>query len=76
MDLTAIGAKAILVPTPGQTEQEYLAKRIREQRIAYTIEQEAFDLSLALQQVYNYTGFVSQPNTRHKLIQALREIIA
>lgn len=27
-DLLAIGAKALLIPTPGQTEQEYLAARV------------------------------------------------
>jgi UDP-N-acetylglucosamine transferase subunit ALG13 len=26
MDLIALGAKALLIPTPGQTEQEYLAR--------------------------------------------------
>jgi UDP-N-acetylglucosamine:LPS N-acetylglucosamine transferase len=26
MDLSALGCKALLVPTPGQTEQEYLAE--------------------------------------------------
>jgi len=30
MDLVAIGQQAILVPTPGQTEQEYLAKYLSE----------------------------------------------
>ena len=29
-DFLAIGAKALLIPTPGQTEQEYLAKRMKE----------------------------------------------
>ena len=28
MDLVALGRKAFLVPTPGQTEQEYLAKHL------------------------------------------------
>ena len=30
MDLNALGAKALLVPTPGQAEQEYLANRMQE----------------------------------------------
>ncbi len=30
MDLVAMGKKAIVVPTPGQTEQEYLAKSLAE----------------------------------------------
>lgn len=32
MDLRAIGRRAELIPTPGQAEQEYLAKRLRDGR--------------------------------------------
>ena len=31
MDLCALGVQALLVPTPGQTEQLYLARRMQEQ---------------------------------------------
>jgi hypothetical protein len=30
MDLLQVGTKAILVPTPGQPEQEYLAERLKD----------------------------------------------
>ena len=33
MDLVKLGKKAILVPTPGQTEQEYLADYLMEKNI-------------------------------------------
>ena len=33
MDLMALGRKALLVPTPGQTEQEYLANYLGQQKI-------------------------------------------
>ena len=39
MDLHALGAKALLVPTPGQSEQEYLAKRMREKGWFPTLKQ-------------------------------------
>lgn len=39
MDLHALGLKAILVPTPGQAEQEYLASRWQENFACATIEQ-------------------------------------
>lgn len=45
MDLNALGLKAILVPTPGQTEQIYLAKRMA--RLARHITQFQDDLNLA-----------------------------
>lgn len=48
MDLAAIGKQAILIPTPGQTEQEYLGKRMAESGVHYTMAQEAFHLPTAL----------------------------
>ena len=44
MDLNALGLKAILVPTPGQTEQIYLGKRMA--RLARHITQFQDDLNL------------------------------
>lgn len=48
MDLAAIGKPAILIPTPGQTEQEYLGQRMAESGVHYTMAQEAFHLPTAL----------------------------
>lgn len=39
MDLAVFGKKAVLIPTPGQTEQEYLAQLLDKQQMAATIEQ-------------------------------------
>ncbi len=44
MDLATLGQRAILVPTPGQTEQEYLAQYLREKKLFYSVEQEHFSL--------------------------------
>ena len=48
MDLMKLKKKSILIPTPGQTEQEYLAEHIMQQNFAFTIEQQNFDLQKAL----------------------------
>ena len=48
MDLVALQKKAILVPTPGQPEQEYLATYLKEQQIFFTCSQENFDLQQTL----------------------------
>lgn len=48
MDLAILGRKAILVPTPGQTEQEYLAGYFHLQKKHFMQLQNQFDLSLAL----------------------------
>jgi len=57
MDLAALGKPAILVPTPGQTEQLYLARRLKEKGVAYSVTQDQFDLRVALQASPAYTGF-------------------
>ena len=39
MDLVTIGCSALLIPTPGQTEQEYLAERLTKQGLFASIKQ-------------------------------------
>jgi uncharacterized protein (TIGR00661 family) len=50
MDLIALKQKAILIPTPGQTEQEYLAKYLQEKQLFYTVDQENFSLQKEVEQ--------------------------
>ncbi|MFK7772146.1 MAG: glycosyltransferase [Saprospiraceae bacterium] len=57
MDLVSLEKKAILIPTPGQTEQEYLARHFFEQKIFFTATQKDFDLKNALTQVESFSGF-------------------
>ncbi|MDP8241175.1 MAG: glycosyltransferase family protein [Candidatus Hatepunaea meridiana] len=56
MDLSVLGKKAILVPTPGQTEQEYLAEKYKEERFFYSETQDDFDLQRMLDRATEYTG--------------------
>lgn len=49
MDLVKLGQKAILVPTPGQTEQEYLADYLMKEKFFFSIKQELFVLKDAIQ---------------------------
>jgi uncharacterized protein (TIGR00661 family) len=54
MDLVKLGKKAILIPTPGQTEQEYLAKYLAAQKMFFTVSQDKFELETALQQAADF----------------------
>jgi UDP:flavonoid glycosyltransferase YjiC (YdhE family) len=45
MDLAVLGKKALLIPTPGQTEQEYLAKYLEDKKYFRTCTQEALQLA-------------------------------
>ncbi|SHG17494.1 Predicted glycosyl transferase [Salegentibacter echinorum] len=56
MDLTKLEKKAFLIPTPGQFEQEYLAKRCRELGIAPYCQQKDFKYA-KLKELANYSGF-------------------
>ena len=57
MDLAKLNKKAVFIPTPGQTEQEYLATELSRNRIAYYTEQDTFDLEDAIAESKKYTGF-------------------
>ncbi len=57
MDLAALKRKAVFVPTPGQTEQQYLAKKCKEDGIAYFENQSEFNLQRALEIGKQYRGF-------------------
>lgn len=49
MDLVKLQKKMILVPTPGQAEQEYLAKHLSQQKLACAISQRHFKLREAIE---------------------------
>jgi hypothetical protein len=59
MDLAKLGKNAILVPTPGQTEQIYLAKMLFKKGICYFKDQPDFKLSKAMTKTKLYAGFKS-----------------
>lgn len=51
MDLVALEKKAVLVPTPGQTEQEYLAKYLMDKKLFFAADQEGFLLKDVVEKV-------------------------
>lgn len=62
MDLAKLGKKAIFIPTPGQTEQEYLARRLKKMKLAYSATQRQFNLRRAWRASKAYTGFNFMPD--------------
>jgi uncharacterized protein (TIGR00661 family) len=50
MDVAALQKKSILIPTPGQTEQEYLASHLMKKRFAFCITQKEFSLLKNIEQ--------------------------
>lgn len=48
MEIVSLQKKSILIPTPGQTEQEYLAERLMQQHVCFAVPQHSFDLLSAI----------------------------
>ncbi len=55
MDMVKLHKKSVLVPTPGQPEQEYLAKYLSQHNWCATLQQHEFSLEKALQLAANFT---------------------
>lgn len=66
MDLAAVAQKSILVPTPGQTEQQYLARHL--QGLAICRRQVDLDLGEALQAAMTFT-YRPWPRQNDSLLQ-------
>ena len=64
MDLAKKAKKAIFIPTPGQTEQEYLANNFKDLGICYTQKQSDFNFEIAVEESKNYTGFNTEINSK------------
>ncbi len=63
MDLAVTGAKAVLVPTPGQTEQEYLARLYAQGGIFMQMQQDAFRLQDIVENIHQYSGIQHSPES-------------
>ncbi len=76
MDLQALGKKRVIfVPTPGQTEQEYLAGELERRNIAYTQRQAQFSLAEAIQQSKDYSGFDPTLHHTNLLNEAVQDLL-
>jgi spore coat polysaccharide biosynthesis predicted glycosyltransferase SpsG len=61
MDLATLQTKAVLIPTPGQSEQEYLANHLQHTGVFYSSEQKNFDLHAALQAAQEFYKQAAMP---------------
>jgi uncharacterized protein (TIGR00661 family) len=63
MDLVKLRQKAILVPTPGQAEQEYLATYLQQQGLFTLMPQQKFSLTDAIKQAEKLTAIPFETDT-------------
>lgn len=63
LELLSLQKKSILIPTPGQTEQEYLGKKLMTQGWCYTISQKEFSLQKAISEAEKFKYQLPQLET-------------
>lgn len=76
MDMARVGGKVIFVPTPGQTEQQYLAQRLRESGIACSVQQDDLNLDTAMAAALASSGFVGTAANERLLADAVTDILS
>lgn len=74
LDLAVIGSKALMTPTPGQIEQEYLSKYHNEKGTFYSVNQNNIDLRKDIIKVNNTTGIKRNCNVG-KTVENIMNII-
>ena len=75
MDLAKLNKKAILIPTPGQAEQEYLANYLMEKKYFYTVTQRNFEMTDVLEKVAQF-DFSPMPLQQEKYTEVITEFVA
>lgn len=76
MDLMRLRKKSILIPTPGQAEQEYLAQRMHEKKLALCVTQSRFNIHSALKQAEKFQYALYTEEDSSLLQAAIKELIA
>ena len=76
MDLLKLQKSAILIPTPGQTEQEYLATCLHEQRICYSQKQNELNISIALDAVDTLGDWPYKKTDDEVLMATVKNLLA
>jgi len=75
MDLSGWKKKSILIPTPGQTEQEYLARYLLQKQSALYLPQDKFSLNIALQEAKKFPYHFSSLPAGDKLHSVVSKLI-
>ena len=74
MDLVCLQKAAVLIPTPGQTEQEYLAKELMHQNQFFSQKQDDFNLQTALMSYKSYKNFAHLDMRKNTLKEIVAEL--
>ena len=76
MDLAVLGSRAIFIPTPGQTEQEYLAETFLKNGAFCIRHQEAFNLDEAMSDARKHPGISFDNSAGQQLEDVVRQFVS
>jgi uncharacterized protein (TIGR00661 family) len=74
LDLAVIGTKALMTPTPGQIEQEYLARYHHKKHTFYAVDQDHIDLSRDVEKAKHTTGITRKCDVK-KSVENIMTIV-
>lgn len=75
MELTELGKKALFIPTPGQTEQLYLARRALAKKWFYSVDQKDLNLLRDIKIAKSYSGLLLEKSTQ-KTVHTIWDILS
>ena len=55
MEILSLQKKSILIPTPGQTEQEYLSEILQQQQLCLSVPQHQFQLEQVIDRARSFS---------------------
>ena len=76
MDLLLLRKKCIFIPTPSQSEQQYIATYLQHQNLCMAYSQSKFDINTALQNANAYAYVTYTPNANNVLQQCITNLLA
>ena len=74
MDLAVIGTKALMIPTPGQIEQEYLSEYHNQKNTFYSKDQDKINLIEDIEKTKTTTGIIRKCKVE-KTVETILDIV-
>ncbi len=78
MDMAELNKKGLLIPTPGQTEQEYLGEYLSKKNYFYSVSEEQISLERDIQMAKSYKGYTPPWSTKEsvdRFMKILKEYV-
>ncbi len=78
MDMVELGKKGLLIPTPGQTEQEYLGEFLEKKGYFYSVREDEIMLKRDVEKAKKYSGYTPEWRTKEsveKFMKIVKELI-